>query len=240
MIVSLNQEAKQQLKLTAQRAKMNPETYIKGLLEQLFKPNSMYMILNPIPTPERLNALKVALEGILNMPEFYGFRFLTKDESTQETAVHSKFAWCGNCADVREVLFEGFVQEFSKGGFVGGDLVCQSCKSITVTLYRPKTLLEISAECTTHQNESQEIAASTAPLSEGKKETPDERLRRVLNFPKPAEELLLYDYWKLPIGEAPDGAWEMESTDGDTNMWRRLHECQTKKDVRCDVCGRVG
>jgi hypothetical protein len=230
MIVSLNPEAKAQLKLTSQRAKMNPETYVKGLLDQLFRPNSMYMIFNPIPTPDRLNALKVALEGILNMTEFFGFKFLTKDEATQETVVHSKFAWCGNCADVKEVLFEGFVQEFSKGGYVGGDLVCQTCKSIAVTLYRPKSLLE--------------SVASAAPIDVPRLLTPSERLSKVLGFPKPAEELMLYDFVQTDFNTPPPEGdeWKIFHIDYEKkiDMWRRPHECQTIKDVRCDVCGRIG
>jgi hypothetical protein len=182
----------------------------------------MYMILNPIPTPERLNALKVALEGILNMTEFFGFKFLTKEEATQEIIVHSKFAWCDNCKKIKGTTFEGFENDDVTGEYVGGDLVCQECESIVVTLYRPKNLLDQAVE-------AKQV------------ETPAERIKRVLGFPKPAEELMLYDYREVPTGQAPDGAWEMIGEDSDMiNTWRRPHECQTTKDVRCDVCGRVG
>lgn len=237
MIISLSKEAKAQLLHTARRATVNPEVYVKGLLEQIFRPNSMYMIFNPIPLPDRLNALKVALEGILNMKEFFGFKFLTKEEATQETAIHSKFAWCENCRNVKEVSFEGFVNENTSKEYVGGDLVCQDCKSIVVTLYRPKTLLEIAAG----DSDAVEIKnGETKPLKTF--EAPVDHVKKILDFPKASEELLLYDYERIPTGQVPSrpGAWELDSRDGvETNMWRRLHICETDVDVRCDVCGRL-
>jgi hypothetical protein len=47
--------------------------------------------------------------------------------------------WCPLCDAIQPAFFEGFDNIDVSGQFVGGDIVCETCRLVIATAYRPES-----------------------------------------------------------------------------------------------------
>jgi len=62
------------------------QQFVEELLEQLFQSESVYLILKPAPPIDRMRAITSFINTMINSEKFYGFHFLTEEESSRMMA----------------------------------------------------------------------------------------------------------------------------------------------------------
>ena len=87
MVLNLSPAA---IQMARQTAKEQPlQQFVEGLFESLFCENSCYIILQPIPEPEKMKAIQFLVGHIINEP-FFGVKFLTQEEAIEQAEAQQK------------------------------------------------------------------------------------------------------------------------------------------------------
>jgi hypothetical protein len=87
--INLSDQAMRGVKKAAQSMDKTIEKAIEELLEELFiDDHGCYMVLRPAPDADRINAIAEFAQYLINMKDFYGFKFLTPEEAMQYAVEH--------------------------------------------------------------------------------------------------------------------------------------------------------